>query len=377
VTHRLSFLWVVFGFQFLIIGTALGQKSVVLDPAVFDDLEMGMKPGRVGGAGLKEVMADEKKRALFEHFKEEYVEAGEKTLPVFEKYIGPLGAEALLDFLEDTYPLCHGQSHTLGEAIFGHHRSLGQALVDCNTRCTTGCMHGVMRSAFGEVSFEDLKKQIVGFCDRGEMSELHKPGNCAHGVGHALMMVSGRELGKALDTCNAFGEGGMAHFCATGVFMEYMITGKTAEEYEFRMSKGLHYPCDTFTQFPAACYRYKIKELMRVFDNRVGRALQECAKLPGKRRLGCFHGVGSVLTDDVANDPTILAKACQFGTPEDQIMCIEGVVEKLSDYDESMARAACETLEGRNREICNAAADGKMYRHNKPNLPLYYEQLRV
>jgi hypothetical protein len=52
-------------------------------------------------------------------------------------------------------------------------------------------------------------------------------------------------------------------------------------------------------------------------------------------------------------------------------MCIEGVTEKLSDYDERRAVAACAVLDGANAEVCRAAAQEKMYRLDKPTMELY------
>jgi hypothetical protein len=36
----------------------------------------------------------------------------------------PAGAAVLLDFVEETFPVCHGQSHELGKAPRGAHNLL-------------------------------------------------------------------------------------------------------------------------------------------------------------------------------------------------------------------------------------------------------------
>jgi len=132
--------------------------------------------------------------AVLAQFKEEYGAAQEAPRPVFEKYLPRVGAAALLDVLEETYPACHAQAHDLGKALFAAHQDLGAALRACGTRCTSGCMHGAVAEAFGNSTLAVLTAQMNTFCDHGEMARLHKPGNCAHALGHALMFVTGGDV---------------------------------------------------------------------------------------------------------------------------------------------------------------------------------------
>ena len=53
-------------------------------------------------------------------FEEDYfADEGDKRA-VFDEYLPQVGAAWILDFLEKTYPLCHGQSHQLGRAVVAH-----------------------------------------------------------------------------------------------------------------------------------------------------------------------------------------------------------------------------------------------------------------
>ena len=98
---------------------------------------------------------------------------------------------------------------------------------------------------------------------------------------------------------------------------------------------------------------------------------RECQGLSGAQRRGCFHGLGIAQLPAVFDDPAQLARACKQGSREDRVLCVEGVVEKLSDYDEDAARQACASLEGELAKVCATAAAEKMYRLDKPSLPLY------
>ena len=72
-------------------------------------------------------------------------------------------------------------------------------------------------------------------------------------------------------------------------------------------------------------------------------------------------------------NPKLLSDTCKYGTSNDQAICIEGAIEKLADYDRVKATDAGESLEGENRKVCLAAAQGTMYRLNKPTMGLYID----
>src|SRR5262249_44744660 len=188
-------------------------------------------------------------------FTEEYEAAREDPRPVFAKYLPLLGAAALLDFLEETYPACHAQAHDLGKALFAAHQDLGAALRACGTRCTSGCMHGAVAEAFGDSTPAAIRAQMNTFCEHGEMARLHTPGTCAHALGHALMFVTGGDAQQSVDACLGFAHTALQYYCATGVYMEKFMTDPSAAPSSMWQS-----PCDTETLFPAACYRYKAVE---------------------------------------------------------------------------------------------------------------------
>ncbi len=72
-------------------------------------------------------------------------------------------------------------------------------------------------------------------------------------------------------------------------------------------------------------------------------------------------------------NPGLLGRVCGQGDANDRIMCIEGAIEKLADHDETKAMAVCATLAGDNKEVCAAAAKGKMYQLGKPSMALYHD----
>lgn len=308
---------------------------------------------------------------LKEQFANDFHEAKD-TRPIFEKYLNKLSVRAMLDFLELENPLCHGDAHELGKALYASNKDLSQSLMLCGNGCTNACMHGVVGEAFGNREYQNVVSEMSTFCTEGEMAKLHKPGNCAHGMGHALMLLTKHDLAKSIEGCSRFTTPGMDFYCATGVFMEYrddllnqQAMGKTVQR------PGTLYPCDTYTQYSAACYRYMLSTIAGELNLNGAQLIDTCLKMAGDQRLGCFHGLGSSYVNEIANDPSLLARLCLSGGPQDQIMCIEGTIEKLADYNEPRAITVCNTLEGENQQICLAAAHEKMYRLDKATMPLY------
>src|SRR5262249_43394098 len=154
-----------------------------------------------------------------------------------------------------------------------------------------------------------------------------------HGIGHALMIISGHNIQKSLTACASFPNPGMEYYCATGVFMEDFM----AREREGRRPDRLHSPCDRYTRFPAACYRYKVPQLLQAFGGDRAKTVQVCLALAPALRLGCFHGVGAAHFRAIYRHPDLLAEVCRHGTPDDQVMCIEGAIETLAESDEAKA----------------------------------------
>jgi hypothetical protein len=290
--------------------------------------------------------------------------------PVYAKYLPLLGVDAILDYLEMQNPMCHGVAHNLGKELYTQTKDINGALQSCGNRCTGGCMHGVVGEAFGSQSHENVADKMEAFCSQGEMARLHKAGNCAHAMGHALMLSNGGELGESLESCSNFKQPGMDYYCATGVFMQYeMFLAEGVLDLE---QKTLYSPCDEHSQYPAACYRYMMYGIADRLDHDIPKIIDACLALPDAfKRGGCLHGLGNQHTRKIAEDPDLLPRLCSQGSADEQAMCIEGAIEKLADFDEQSGMRACAKLNGANAETCRAAARHKMYSLDKPTLKLY------
>jgi len=142
-------------------------------------------------------------------------------------------------------------------------------------------MHGVIAEAYGGKDFNQVVTEMKNFCTEGEMASMHKPGNCAHAMGHALMLLNSHELDKSIEGCNKFDSPAMSYYCSTGVFMEF--SDKLIFQEELGLCgtvtrTSLHYPCNTYTEYPAACYKFFLGHIAKDLDGNMGSVISECNK---------------------------------------------------------------------------------------------------
>lgn len=302
---------------------------------------------------------------LKSRFSVDYMTKAGQRRQVFDRYLETLGTQGILDVLESRNTLCHNEAHELGQAVYAHFKDVGQALSECGSRCSSACLHGVLKEAFGNSTVDQVRSQLGSICTQGAMADIRRPGNCAHGMGHALMLVAGGDVEKSIDGCAGFGNSAMEYYCVTGVYME--LFDKAGQW----TSKSPFHPCDTYTRFPAACYRYQSARMLGALGGDRNKLAELCRSLPAGQRRGCFHGVGFANLLEVTKKPELIATACPDQPVEDQTLCLEGLVESFAAFEPQKAAASCSHLKGQAAEICQAAAREGTYRLNKPSLPLY------
>ena len=314
-----------------------------------------------------------------EAFSEELlsVGSGDELRLLYEKFIDRIGANGIIHEVESVNPTCHGVGHPLGRVIFSKLGKIGPSLRTCQDACNSGCMHGVFMESFAPdrrqvheaasdtgkhpYFIQRVKDQIPTLCSREILNDLYKPGDCAHGVGHAIMHITDYDIPRAMDHCRLFGSYPMVYYCATGGYMEYV----TENDPKNRIEKSLFYPCDT-GEYPAACFRYKMVHVIQRPDYLSGKLKDEdiaarCIAMENKYRWGCFHGFGNAKSREIRSGGVGIPTVCRFGTDADQTVCIDGAVERLAKYHPDKAQAACRKLEGWRRDLCLSGANRGMY----------------
>jgi hypothetical protein len=287
---------------------------------------------------------------------------------VLEAWVPRLGVAGLLDALEGGFPSCHDHAHELGKAAYAVTHDVPAVLQTCQTRCVSGCMHGVLMEAFTERP-GSLRERIATLCD-GDAFRKIKRGDCVHGVGHGAAYVSDYDIPRALALCEAVGEPAYQYYCAAGAYMQLFMT------YQKQIAARTdQYPCDEAKRFAAACYRYKVFVMLGRAATRgegTEAVVKECLALPTRVQPACFHGIGHASVGPVAQAPARIHDVCERGPAAAQWLCIEGVVEKLAELDEPAARRVCAEFRERNAGVCQEAARNKLYGTRKIGLDYYF-----
>lgn len=298
--------------------------------------------------------------------------SGSKPLDqIFAEYLDRIPAKAMLEFLDSNFPYCHSLAHDLGVAVYRHFRSLGEAVQECGDGCSSACMHGAVREAFGNATVNDIVASVDSVCAIGGMQEINSPGNCAHALGHALMMATGDSLSQSLEGCSQFPGLSLPHYCATGVFMEYGADKSFRDRPPTGRETVSRYPCDEFPEFAAACYRYVVSRMRRSMHAPHAATLAaECRKLPEKEQLGCFRGLGVAFAASVDANPETVNSVCSDPNRNNVLVCIDALVEQSSYLRGAKAEPICDQLKGDAHDVCTAALTGR-YQLYKPIMDVY------
>ena len=281
---------------------------------------------------------------------------------IFTKNYDLLGSQKILDIMEEELPVCHGEAHRLGEVIYDKTGDYNIAYEKCGDRCSTGCMHGIINRAFAQESrrvisggkildLTNLKSKISEFCSQ---EDPYEKSNCIHGVGHAMVFITNYNIEESIKGCGLIDDIFHEYDCVAGVFMEFNPTASHPKQ----LASQLHYPCDTFREFPSACYRYKAWQIIS-FLGGVDNAANECTTLEDKRqRWGCFHGLGTEQFEEVYNNPQAILEVCRYGEFNDKRECVAGAIERISYHhrDEDVDLQACEFLQGELKDFCKEVA---------------------
>ena len=167
-------------------GTAAHAATATPPPSVFEERATSPATGATSDPALRQRFLSEFKSA-----------PPEKRRTVLEAWVPRLGVAGLLDALETGFPSCHDHAHELGKAAYAVTHDMPAVLQACQTRCVSGCMHGVLMEAFTERP-GSLRDRIATLCDGEAFRQIHKKGDCIHGVGHGAAYVSDYDIPRAL-----------------------------------------------------------------------------------------------------------------------------------------------------------------------------------
>ena len=183
-------------------------------------------------------------------------------------------------------PTCHSVAHAIGKAIY-EHVGLTAAIRLCWYRCTGGCIHGVLGAHVTSIvkgaPFRTVPAILTPACRDPLLVTLLTLGECAHSVGHALVLSGQFELSAMLRICLLTGQQleparqlSLAHYCSGGVFMQIGKDNQDSGREQTgvagplaQMQKAVH-QCIRDTADAAAsrgaCFYYRLRGLLQTGD---------------------------------------------------------------------------------------------------------------
>ncbi len=347
------------------------ELSSSSDEHELDELWMENQPEK---NYINSKQADNKYVAEFRRISNEY--PYETPIQIFRDYYDKIGPDTMLDAIEED-KFCHSKGHNLGRVIFEKTMDIAKSTLICKGRCSTGCFHGVLMGFFNQsisneyehVELEGIRDKVVHVCDIKKVKNQIGKGGCIHGLGHALLFLADYNISKSIEYCNLYNDTGPIYYCATGVFMERDISFGKLDKGQPNL-----YPCNMYNEFPAACYRYKLRREYPAGKTDFKKVAKICLELNNSnQRRGCFHGLGFGFSKPIFDNISKLPEICSYGDHIDQRMCIEGAIGMINVYDREVAVNACSSLGNDFKGICEAAIDISNFGMGR-DFSLYYNK---
>jgi hypothetical protein len=254
---------------------------------------------------------------------------------------------------------CHSLTHAIGRAAGRRYRDVGRAYRGGDRFCGSGFYHGVVEAIVAGPERRSALARPDGVCaglrNRTKGSVDHF--NCAHGIGHGFMAVSGNDVRRALRLCDRLRAGFERANCWAGVFMQNVMNagGSSRRSRYLDPDRPLH-PCDVLAvHYRGKCLERQILYALERLRGDFGTVFRLCSALGKAYREECERKVGGAGAElNVESQPNLAAQI--QGTagicllPADsaaQVRCAEGAVGHFVYYFDGTREAKQLYQEGR------------------------------
>ncbi len=287
----------------------------------------------------------------------------------------------------------HDYAHAIGMRGYDSTREFGEQFVRCTVAFQSGCYHGLIQVHL--TSGPEVNKEAVeGFCDRipGLGTNQWLRFQCAHGLGHGLLMAFNHDLPKGLAGCDFLEGGWDREVCYGGAFMENVIATDThhmpvraasataSDSSDDHGDHGDHaapepepaapafprinpadpyYPCSILHEhYLNSCYAMQTSIMLEITDRDWSATARLCDGAPVLYRTTCYQSMGTNISGSTVRDATKSIALCSLGTEALQPWCYLGVVKNFVDVTSNPddGLAFCREVPGEaNRLKCHEA----------------------
>jgi hypothetical protein len=262
----------------------------------------------------------------------------------------------------DLQRVCHAVTHAIGQAAARKYGDLAEAFSHGDNACGSGYYHGVLQGvafATGRAKLlSDLDVVCAGIPGKERRSLDYF--NCVHGLGHAIMAVTGDGLFDALHDCDRLTGAMEQNACINGVFMENLIVdGAHGGHYSkyLKPSEPL-YPCTSVGEkYKAECFDMQTSYALGVVRGDFAKVFALCATVGAPFRTNCYQSLGRDAATISRNQVPGTVATCNLGADREQrSYCVLGAVLDFVYYYHSdvQAQQLCAAVEAALRDGCRS-----------------------
>lgn len=299
----------------------------------------------------------------------------------------------------------HGYAHAIGITAYTGDEEVGAVFNRCTPAFQSGCYHGVIQSYFTQHQREhgghiDVAT-VNGLCatQREGSTDRWLLFQCAHGMGHGMLMISGNHLLAALEGCDLVAEPWERESCYGGVFMESIVhetmphhaigRPETADagahgDHSAHADHSGHgaatttaaaiparepfpplkredplYPCNVLEErYLVSCYQMQTSAVLHFNGSDVEAAARVCANADPRFRPTCFQSLGRDVSSITLQDHSRAMRLCATSPTEYEPWCHLGYAKNLVDVtaDPKDGFDYCRLLPaGESKRVCNVA----------------------
>ncbi len=237
---------------------------------------------------------------------------------------------------------CHDLMHFVAQKEYRRTKDVARIYGLCSFSCFGACYHGGIEGyAADEQNLGkptgEIAQSLISACPASNMY-----GQCVHGVGHALMLLSG-DLFQSLKWCDLFPEE-QREVCYGGTFMENMPSSRLSPHPPAAINPDDPlYPCSALdTKYQKTCYEYQVSHFNSVSGNDTGKVARLCNTVPLSYRARCFMRIGTALPGGTTS--TARAACGRIADGTSRALCIRGVVDSFGDRFGGMPGELVKTL---------------------------------
>lgn len=287
------------------------------------------------------------------------------TNSLLKKYSHDLILESLIRHEKESviFNKCHSMTHYIGRNLYESKKNIPDAYLSCNSSCWGGCYHGVLEAYLHDKDYdiekesETIKNEVLVMCETQRNNKYPKIlYECMHGIGHAVMFVTGMNIKKSLDYCDVIEKMDERHACFGGVFMEFSSSSTESSHGLSVPDEDPLYPCSVLPEkYLSVCYQYQSSLFMFRENANWDLVIDDCEKVPEKYQSGCFLFIGSNQAG-FTTDINFAFSVCDKVSKEDmRTECIRGIIigngaRYVGDFDR--LNKMCEIVDQKYFKIC-------------------------